>query len=139
MSKGLDINVDGLGDLIGKIDAKSKGLFIEIDKAINSSIADINKLQKAYTPVDHGVLRQGNRFIASKGGSYLLYNDVKYAPYVEFGTGGGVNIPAGLEDVAEQFKGKKGFKINHPARPFFFRAFFEKKKEMIENIRKILT
>jgi len=139
MSKGIEIDIDGLKGLMGKIDAKSKGLTIEIDKALNTSIAEINKLQKSYTPVDNGVLRQGNRFMAAKEMYYLIYNDVEYAPYVEFGTGGMVNIPAGLEDVAAQFKGKGIKKVNLPARPFFFRAFYEKQKELVDNIRTILT
>jgi hypothetical protein len=139
MSKGIEIDIDGLTALMGKIDAKSKGLTIEIDKALNTSIADINKLQKAYTPVDTGRLRQGNRFMAAKEMTYLIYNDVDYAPYIEFGTGDAVNIPAGLEEVAAQFKGKKGVKLTRVARPFFFRAFYEKKAELLENIKKILT
>ena len=139
MSKGIEIDIDGLNALMGKIDAKSKGLTIEIDKALNTSIAEINKLQKSYTPVDTGNLRQGNRFMAAKEMYYLIYNDVPSAPYIEFGTGDGKNIPAGLEEVADQFKGKKGVKLNRVARPFFFRAFYEKKGELLENIKKILT
>jgi hypothetical protein len=139
MSKGIEIDIDGLSSLMGKIDAKSKGLTIEIDKALNTSIAEINKLQKSYTPVDTGVLRQGNRFMAAKEMYYLIYNDVDYAPYVEFGTGDNVNIPSGLEEVASQFKGKRGIKLNRIARPFFYRAFYEKKAELLENIKKILT
>lgn len=140
MSKGVEIEVDGIKGLIGKIDEKSKSLTMEIDRQMTASIIEINKLQKTYcNTVDNGVLRQGNRFATNVPLAKQLWNDVDYAPYVEFGTGGMVSIPAGLEDVAAQFKGKGIKKVNLPARPFFFRAFFEKKGELLDNIKKILT
>lgn len=139
MSKGIELEVPGIAGLIGKIDERSKTMTIEIDKQMTATIVEINKLQKSYTPVDNGVLRQGNRFATNIPLAKQLWNDVKYAPYVEFGTGGMVNIPAGMEDVAGQFKGRGLKKVNLPARPFFFRAFFEKKGELLENIKKILT
>ena len=42
---------------------------------------------------------------------YSIGTNVKYAPYIEFGTGGKVNIPAGFSSYASQFKGKKGGKF----------------------------
>lgn len=46
-----------------------------------------------------------------------------YAPYVEFGTGGLVNVPRGLEEYAMQFKGRGIKQVNLPARPFMYPAF----------------
>jgi hypothetical protein len=48
-----------------------------------------------------------------------------YAPYVEFGTGGSVDLTdmteLGIpESYAAQFKGKGIRDVNLPARPFFF-------------------
>lgn len=37
-----------------------------------------------------------------------VFTDVRYAPYVEFGTKSKVKIPPGLESYAMQFKGNKG-------------------------------
>lgn len=47
-----------------------------------------------------------------------------YAPYVEFGTGKKVKVPKGLEAYAMQFKGRGIRKVNLPARPYLFPAFF---------------
>ena len=63
----------------------------------------------------------------------------KYAAFVEFGTGALVNVPAGLEDYAIQFKGKGIKQVNLPARPFLFNSFFEEKKSLIDNIKKVLA
>jgi HK97 gp10 family phage protein len=65
--------------------------------------------------------------------------NVEYSPYVEFGTGTLVNVPAGLESYAMQFKGKGVKKVNLPARPFLFPAFFKNKKKLLDDIKKIFN
>jgi hypothetical protein len=62
----------------------------------------------------------------------------KYAPYVEFGTGGMVEIPKGLESEAAQFKGRGIRKVNMKAQPFFFSPFFEEKNNLLKRIQKLL-
>ena len=49
----------------------------------------------------------------------------KYAPYMEFGTGGLVDVPSGLEDYAIQFKGQ-GIKTRSIYRQPFFISSMEK-------------
>jgi hypothetical protein len=39
---------------------------------------------------------------------FTIGSKLSYAPYIEFGTGGKVTIPAGYEQFASQFKGSKG-------------------------------
>lgn len=63
---------------------------------------------------------------------------VHYAPYVEFGTGTMVKVPAGLEDYAMQFKGQGIRQVNLPARPFLFPAMESERKPYIEKIKKAL-
>jgi hypothetical protein len=61
---------------------------------------------------------------------------VHYAPYIEFGTGDLVKIPAGLEEYAAQFKGRGIRKVNLPARPAVFPSFEEEKPKLLEAIAK---
>lgn len=61
---------------------------------------------------------------------------VKYSPYVEFGTGGLVDVPQGLEDYATQFKGEGLKQVNLPARPYLFNSAFEETKELTERLKK---
>jgi HK97 gp10 family phage protein len=58
-----------------------------------------------------------------------------YAPYVEFGTGSGVNIPEGFSAYAMQFyvNGKGTMK----AQPYLIPAFIKYKKIFLRDIRKI--
>lgn len=93
------------------------------------------------------------------GKTISVYTDVKYAPYVEFGTGDEYNskdmqelgIP---ESYAAQFRGKGftgkrpvyfskqkmwrmvQFPIHLPARPFFFSAVRVEYKKMLDRITK---
>jgi len=135
MSKGLDIELKGVDNLLKRLDDRAKNMTDIIDKEMTASILDINAAQRRETPVDTGRLRMGNMFDVSKKLDKQLFNDIEYAPYVEFGTGGLVSVPPGLEEIAIQFKGAGIRKVNLPARPFFFRAFFENKDKMIQNIK----
>jgi len=62
-------------------------------------------------------------------------NAAPYAPYVEFGTGSGVNVPQGFEAYAMQFyvNGKGTMK----AQPFLIPAFIKYKNVFLRDIRKI--
>lgn len=61
-----------------------------------------------------------------------------WSPYLEFGTGAYVNVPAGLEDYALQFKGKGIREVNLPARPFFFNTFEEERVNLIKRLKEII-
>jgi len=58
-----------------------------------------------------------------------------YAPYVEFGTGSGVNIPEGFSAFAMQFyvNGKGTMK----AQPYLIPAYIKYKKVFLRDMRKI--
>ena len=58
-----------------------------------------------------------------------------YAPYVEFGTGSGVNVPQGFSDYAMQFyvNGKGTMR----AQPFLIPAYLKYRKVLLSDMRKI--
>jgi hypothetical protein len=135
----LQFNIRGFKEIEAalnrKIEAVSKGVDEEMDKAV----LEINAKQVSYTPVDTGLLRESNTFDVSKPLNKNLRNNTEYAGYVEFGTGGLVNIPAGLEDTAITWKGAGVRQVNMRAQPFFFRAAFEEFPKMLARIKKIIT
>ena len=69
---------------------------------------------------------------------YTVGSRLKYAPYVEFGTGGTVNVPAGYEDFAIQFKGKGIRKINLKPRPYLIPAFESEIPILRKNIQNVI-
>jgi len=135
MSKGLGIEITGVNDLLKRLGERAAEMSGRVDKEMKASVLDMNAAQKRNCPVDNGVLWAANQWSQDGQMKYVLENRKEYAPYVEFGTGGLVSVPPGLEDIAIQFKGAGIRKVNLPARPFFFRAFFENKDKMIQNIK----
>jgi HK97 gp10 family phage protein len=138
----ITVNLLGLSKVQAAIKAKDKALTDGLSAEISATMIEINNKQKQLAPVDKGFLRSSlhivkvsplNQAIVSSGpGS-------SYAPYQEFGTGGLVTIPAGLEEEASQFKGSGGRTINMKAQPFFFPPFFAEKPAFLDRVEKLMT
>lgn len=137
----ISLKLSGMEGLKKAIKNKENALIQGVDTEIGASITEINAEQKRRVPVDNGFLRSSlhpaklaplNWTIVSEGpGS-------RYAPYQEFGTGGLVNIPQGLEAEAAKFKGRGIRQINMRAQPFFYGPFFTEKPKLIKRIVDLL-
>ena len=97
-----------------------------LSNEIGRSALEISKIAKQNVVVDSGNLKQSIK-AERKGKTAEVVAGAKYAPYVEFGTGGLVDLTDMLElgipaSYAAQFKGKGIKNVNLPARPFFFNA-----------------
>jgi hypothetical protein len=121
----------------------------EVDKIrqsrlqIERSAINIEREAKNACPVDFEILRSSieKTVDASDAGRILsaeVGTNVEYAPFVEFGTGSGVSVPAGQEEFAMQFKGKTGRKRNYPARPFLFPAWERERPKFVKSMEAIL-
>ena len=83
-----------------------------------------------FAPVDKGFLKGSIGTNANQGrlsaevwaGGQGKGINVRYAPYVEFGTGSMVRVASDVSDYASEFKGKGLRKVNLHARPYFFPA-----------------
>jgi HK97 gp10 family phage protein len=62
-----------------------------------------------------------------------------YAPFVEFGTGGLVEVPTELQEQAIKFKGQGIKKINLRARPFLYPALLRGRAEYLDKLKKALS
>ena len=101
---------------------------------IAATVEDIADDARARVPVDMGLLKgsidaESNELKGTVGASK------HYAPYIEFGTGGLVDVPAGLEDFAIKFIGNRIKQINLAPRPFLFPAFFSNVAKLTERIK----
>ena len=97
-----------------------------LSNEIGRSALEIARIAKQNVVVDSGNLKQSIK-AERKGKTAEVVAGAKYAPYVEFGTGGSVDLTDMLElgipaSYAAQFKGKGIKNVNLPARPFFFNA-----------------
>jgi HK97 gp10 family phage protein len=111
---------------------------------IERSAINIEREAKNLCPVDDQILRPSiaKTVTATDSGRVLeaeVGTSVEYAPFVEFGTGSGVSVPAGQEEFAMQFKGKTGRKRNYPARPFLFPAWEKERPKFVNAMEAILA
>lgn len=138
----IKVSLSGIKGLEKAIKGKSDALVKGVDMEIKASVLEINQQQKSLAPVDFGALRSSLKWAKTAPMTFELVSSgagSSYAPYQEFGTGGLVSIPQGLEAEAAQYKGKGIRQINMRPQPFFFAPAFtelNKLKKRIENMLK---
>jgi HK97 gp10 family phage protein len=111
---------------------------------IERSAINIEREAKNLCPVDDQILRPSiaKKVTATDSGRVLeaeVGTVVEYAPFVEFGTGSGVSVPAEQQEFAMQFKGKTGRVRNYPARPFLFPAWERERPKFVKSMEAILA
>jgi HK97 gp10 family phage protein len=126
----------------------------EVDKAVKAmqveAAAKAGNLPRLTTTPKYPYRRTGNlsKSISSTPyqngyATFSMGNEsVKYAPYVEFGTGGGFGIPPykfstkkPLKNFAAQYRGSGLRNYNMQNRPFFFNTFDEKFATLLKNLK----
>ncbi|MFN5251062.1 MAG: hypothetical protein ACK5DE_08430 [Bacteroidota bacterium] len=137
--KAFSIELDGFQEVLTKLKKESSKIGEDIDEVIGTGVVNMEKSAKRLAPVGRSGFLRGK--ISSRSVAFLeweLVSPQTYSPYVEFGTGGLVDVPKGLEQYAIQFKGKGIRQVNLPARPFFFPSVFAYQVEIVKNIREII-
>lgn len=76
--------------------------------------------------------------VKDNGLTAVLVATASYAAYQEFGTGGRVSIPKGMEELARQFKGRGIKNINLAPQPFMFPAWDKERKQFVIRLQKEL-
>lgn len=116
----------------------SKELKSELELEIDRTTEDIVTDAISKVPVDLGVLRSRiNGEVKELTG--LVTVNANYAAYVEFGTGGLVDVPSGLEDYAIKFKGNDIKQVNITPKPFLYPSFFKNTNLMLQRINKLIN
>ena len=132
------VSVTGTDKLLAALQKAEKKLQDGVNREMDAAVMEINAKQIAATPVDKGILRAGNRYDITKPLTKVIFNRVEYAPYQEFGTGGLVNVPQGLEAEAEIFRGAGKRQVNMSPQPFFYRPYFEEIPKLLKAVENIL-
>lgn len=95
---------------------------------------DVANKARGRVPVDKGFLKNSIITQQVPNGAETLVT-VNYAPFIEFGTGGLVDVPTGLEDYAIRFKGEGIKQVNLRPQPFLFNSFKEETIEMTKRLK----
>ena len=141
MADKISFKIEGLDALIKRLGKLSPEIAKEVAMEVNASALSIQSKARRDVIVDNGILRNSIQLKEVNKGDKIIYtvgSALKYAPYVEFGTGGTVNVPAGYEDFAIQFKGKGIRKINLKPRPYLIPAFESEIPILRKNIQNVI-
>jgi hypothetical protein len=113
----------GLSQVLGRFDEIEREVRKSAGVAVQETILEVAYDAKRDAAKDLGSLVQsiGQEYESSKLEGTVFAN-AKHAPYIEFGTGGLVEIPEGFTEMAAQFRGKGKRTVNLPARPFLIPA-----------------
>jgi HK97 gp10 family phage protein len=129
------VKIEGLQETINKLEKADKKVTEGVHEVLKNGSKVIANEAKKDVPVKTGKLKSS---IGTDQLGYLTFEinaKEDYAPYVEFGTGGKVKVPAGLELYAIQFKGEGIREVNLPARPYFFKAYFKYRDQIIKDVK----
>lgn len=110
MAFGIDLS--GIPRLENKLADLNSKIANDIAKEMSASTLKIEKDAKRLAPVNMGTLRQSIHATSKDKLTHYVDVNASYAPYIEFGTGGKVSVPAGYEEYAATFKGNKGGSLN---------------------------
>ena len=130
--------VTGLQETLAGLSTFENLLIEKVKQEIAFTALEVLNEAKSNTPIDTGILRgSGSMDVKDNGLSATVSFSAEYAPFVEFGTGGEVQVPSGWEDFAIQFKGKGIRVVNAPARPYLIPAFEKGVKDLNGRILKL--
>jgi len=141
------VKIYGVDAIIKRLEASPQKMMEESKLIIDAAVIEIAAKAKQQVAVKTGALKASIRhakYQPGKGASVSAGNtNVRYAPYVEFGTGTRFQIPvyqnvnmADLEAYALTFKKSKKV-LGVPYRPYMFSAYSEVFTSMIKKLKSV--
>lgn len=127
-----------------ELESKMKRLFKlskqELSNEVGTWGLTTQRLAKERVPKDNNDLMKSIK-AQRKGDEAVVEAGMKYAPYVEFGTGRTVDLSEldelGIpQSYAAQFKGKGIKEVNLPARPYLYNSARQALHEMLSNMNR---
>jgi len=138
---GVKINAQDLAMLNKKLKKLKKFSEQKFSNEIGYTAADIISKATSKVPVDTGNLKQSLSYGSQKNQAYVEAN-AKYAPYVEFGTGGSISTTDAQElgisssMIKTMFKGQGKREVTMKPQPYFFNSVREGFNALLMRLRK---
>lgn len=136
------MEVKGLSEVVSNLRKYGKEAEKDIEGVTALVARNIESYAKQSAPANFGKLGQSIQakkiddynWVIEAGGTIA-----PYAPFVEFGTGGLVEVPNELKEQAIKFKGKGIKQVNLRARPYLYPSLLRGRKEYLEKLQKTLN
>lgn len=100
-----NLQIQGMAELLARLRQAPQAITSAVSAELQDGAQSIAAEAKTRAPADQGFLRNEIGTEKVDNLNFKVFSGSEYSPFVEFGTGEKVNIPAGLEDYAAQFKG----------------------------------
>ena len=136
MAKG---SIKGIDETIKELRKYGKDVEKLIDAKTAEIAIEIEEDAKVLAPKNLGKLAQSIHVVKVVDSHYKIVAGVKYAPYVEFGTGGLVNVPKDWGTYPMRFKGRGIKQVNIRPQPYLLPAWIKGKRNYLKNLKKLLA
>lgn len=136
------MELKGINTVISNLRKYGKEAEKDIEGVTAQMAQNIEGYAVSAAPANFGKLRGGIKALEIDKTHWKITTDwdnlSPYAPFVEFGTGGLVQVPNELKEQAWLFKGKGIREVNLRARPFLYPSLLRGRKEYLEKLKKTL-
>jgi HK97 gp10 family phage protein len=135
------MQLKGINSVIADLRKYGKEAEKDIEGVTELVARNIEKYAKQSAPANFGKLGQSIKAVQESPLNWTVEAGgviAPYAPFVEFGTGGLVNVPTELKEQAIKFKGRGVKQINLRARPFLYPALIRGREEYLTKLKKVL-
>ena len=135
------MELKGLNSVIDNLRKYGKEAEKDIEAVTELTARNIEKYAKSSVAANFGKLGQSIKAVEEDKTHWIIEAGgtiAPYAAYVEFGTGGSVQVPNELKEQAWLFKGKGIREVNLRARPFLYPSLLRGRKEYLEKLKKTL-
>lgn len=105
----IKVELKGLKEAIKQVKGYRDKVVSAVDDELAAGAVLVMNRAKLNAPVDEGFLRNSIHTDVTKTLAKYVQVSVFYAVYMEFGTGSNTKIPAGYEQFAAQFRGKRDY------------------------------
>jgi hypothetical protein len=136
------MEVKGINEVVQELKKYGDEAIKQIEAITEMTARDVESYAKQNAPANFGKLGQSILALEQSPTVWEISAGglvAPYAPYVEFGTGGLVQVPNELKEIAIKFKGQGIRKINLRARPYLYPAVLRGRKEYLETLTKLLN
>jgi len=136
------MELKGFDKVVANLKKYGKEAEKDIEAATETAARNIELYAKTNVAANFGKL--GGSILAKEitPTSWIVRADsdglAPYAAYVEFGTGGLVQVPNELKEQAWLFKGKGIKEVNLRARPYLYPALLRGRKEYLKALKDLL-
>ena len=136
------MELKGINSVISNLRNYGKEAEKDIEGVTELVAKNIESYAKSQAPANFGKLGQSIQAVKVNDYNWNIEAGrvlAPYAPFVEFGTGGLVEVPNELKEQAIKFKGKGIKQVNLRARPYLYPSLLRGRKEYLEKLKLVLN